>query len=858
LSHATSRIRFIAFLYSHPLIVMTRFIFVTTLLLLKLPFAYSQVSTYTKTFPPDEYENFTEIIPFNNGHIFITDKAFYKVDATGHLVTKKIIKEGISSYMESIIPDGNGNFWIVSHIFETIDLQKLTLYKVDNNGNILSSKDLEKNQSFERIRLKNGKGQNFYLTYKHRNTESGDAHLDVVLLNENANKIWHKELSQKIYNQYTIQAGNKGSLDVCYMTSENYKAWLLTVNDDADTKMTELQIDQPVDKFRVTYNFCKATDGGYMFVGTEVPANGSTNLVLYKTNTNGRLDWIKTMSIYLNDQSVGVIPNANGYVILLNTGNNGWGDNNGGDIVLLKTDLQGNQQWIKAFGSSKSDYGSQLLQNNDGSLIIGGKASYPGQVVPITTLCKTDAEGNIDYDTQISLEPASSMKIIETSSAANIQNLSKAALTNDGGFMLGSNFNEKTDLTPYPYLIKATPNGQVAFEKKLSPDPASIKTLIKTTDGQFLAVTEQKDIFASRCTAVKFTQNGDTLWTTVFGASNIKDVINTSDGGYLISGSLDISFVNFEVLLIKLDAGGKITWQKTIGERAQWETGRRIVETPDNGFLIVGNNQLEFDIVSDIHILKIDKNGNKLFSKNVKNGLTIDIANDIAATSNNNFIIVGTESKQPFDNKNIVLLKIDGLGNTIWRKTVDKHLQDEGLFILPAANDGFYISGTTAEPNVGKLEKFAYVSLINANGDITWTKYYGKEGLQTTAYCLMYNEDELVLFGNTQQEYAQEKIFFVNVNQTHTEEPVTPDTITLYPNPARGNGCNLLINNDFIGNVQVVVYDATGKKLAVSNFPKNQRKLLQKTSLLGYASGVYYYSISMGNSTVLKRLLLTR
>ena len=58
------------------------------------------------------------------------------------------------------------------------------------------------------------------------------------------------------------------------------------------------------------------------------------------------------------------------------------------DVLLFKTDGQGNEQWRKTFGGG---YGSSVQQTVDGGFIVTGEDDN-GNLF----LLKTDGQGNID------------------------------------------------------------------------------------------------------------------------------------------------------------------------------------------------------------------------------------------------------------------------------------------------------------------------------------------------------------------------------------------------------------------------------------------------------------------------------
>ncbi len=85
--------------------------------------------------------------------------------------------------------------------------------------------------------------------------------------------------------------------------------------------------------------------------------------------------------------------------------------------------------------------------------------------------------------------------------------------------------------------------------------------------------------------------NGVVQWTKKIGGSQ-EDVINvvrpTSDGGYIAVGYTKSSGAgDRDVLLIKLDASGNLTWSKTYGTTTV-DVGYDVIQTSDGGFAAVG------------------------------------------------------------------------------------------------------------------------------------------------------------------------------------------------------------------------------------------------------------------------------
>jgi len=98
---------------------------------------------------------------------------------------------------------------------------------------------------------------------------------------------------------------------------------------------------------------------------------------------------------------------------------------------------------------------------------------------------------------------------------------------------------------------------------------------------------------------VKTNSIGDTLWTKTYGQfgrySWGNDIIQTTDGGYAVTGLIKTASTNggSDLYLVKIDAVGNVQWEKEFkieptNTAYTSSDGRSILQTPDGGFAISG------------------------------------------------------------------------------------------------------------------------------------------------------------------------------------------------------------------------------------------------------------------------------
>jgi len=287
-------------------------------------------------------------------------------------------------------------------------------------------------------------------------------------------------------------------------------------------------------------------DGGYAVAGYTNSKDATYDVLLMKTDSDGKEQWKKTFSLGSGDETGTDVKETDdgGFVIVGKTGSNSDG---GSDILLLKADAKGDEQWKKTFSIGPSDdFGVAVLQTKDGNFAVAGftnttNSNYDG------LLMKIDLKGDKIWSKTYSL---------------------------------GAGNDISGD-------IKETPDGFILAGRTSSKDASGDALLIKTDS------------------------DGNQIWAKTFslGAGNegSSSVQQAADGGYILAGFSDSKTPgSSDVLLLKTDADGNEKWQKTFSFGSGDDLGTDVLSI-DDGYVIAGITAT--DLGRNVVLVKTDLDG---------------------------------------------------------------------------------------------------------------------------------------------------------------------------------------------------------------------------------------------------------
>ena len=338
-------------------------------------------------------------------------------------------------------------------------------------------------------------------------------------------------------------------------------------------------------------------DGGYIITG-EISSseNGSSDIWLIKTDSEGQEEWNQTFDGNDRDYGKSVKQTVDGgYIIIGSTGSDYYYD-----VWLIKTDPKGTEEWNQTFGGDNKDYGNSVQQTIDGGYIITGEISSSGNGSSDVLLIKIDQQGQEEW--------------IQTFGGSDYDIGNSIEQTYDGGYIITGSTRSYGNGSSDVLLIKTDQQGQEEWIQTFGGGYIDIGNSIKQTLDNGYIITGYTQSYGNGSRDVwliKTNSQGNEEWNQTFGGSYIdigNSIQQTIDGGYIITGSRGTDYYS-DLWLIKTDYQGNEEWNQTFGGN-DYDFGNSVQQTTDDGYIIIGHTKSYGNGGYDIFLIKTDSEGN--------------------------------------------------------------------------------------------------------------------------------------------------------------------------------------------------------------------------------------------------------
>ncbi len=292
----------------------------------------------------------------------------------------------------------------------------------------------------------------------------------------------------------------------------------------------------------------QTSDGGYILTGsTSSYGDGDYGAWIIKTNASGIEQWNRSFGRNRNVETASIQQTSDrGYIIagsIYSYGSDHY------DAWMIKTDVNGIEQWNRTIKGPKEGRATSVQQIQDSGFIVAGWTDSYSDGRRAGWLIRTDVNGIEKWN--------QTFIISEENTVASL-----ARQTSDGGFMLLGRTVSYTS-SNYAWLVKTDPDGLKQWEKIYGgsyDDMASSGQQTKDggyviTGGTWRHILHR--ISLSNAWVIKTDGDGNEIWNMTLRKSLFSSVINsgqqTADNGYILAGITGTYGIRgYDAWLIKL------------------------------------------------------------------------------------------------------------------------------------------------------------------------------------------------------------------------------------------------------------------------------------------------------------------
>ena len=196
----------------------------------------------------------------------------------------------------------------------------------------------------------------------------------------------------------------------------------------------------------------------------------------------------------------------------------------------------------------------------------------------------------------------------------------------------------------------------------------------------------------------------------------------TPDSGYVFLGNTTDTVSKISKLfLVKMDLQGSLLWNKTY-EFPIDAFGIKVAATPNGELVMMGYTFLDSIPYDDIFLIRTQSDGTILWS-NTYGGNDIDEGNDMIIDAQGNIVVAGYTYSFGSALKSGFVLKTDGNGIYSWSKTYSQNVNQEFNGISQTSDYGYILSGYTQAPPGINFD--GYIVKTDSAGGINWSKRTG-------------------------------------------------------------------------------------------------------------------------------------
>ena len=362
---------------------------------------------------------------------------------------------------------------------------------------------------------------------------------------------------------------------------------------------------------------------------------------------------------------------------------------------------------------------------------------------------------------------------------------------------------------------------------------------------------------------IKTNELGTILWDKAIGGASFEygyQVQETIEGDFIVIGETQsFGSLGKNIFLVKTNSSGDTLWTRAFGGAGD-DIGRSIELANDRGYVLAGHSNSYGAGSNNVLLIKTNSNGDSLWAKVYGDPGTDCKAYSINTTSDGGYVIAGQIYSSSTGNSNVLLIKTDEFGDTLWTKSIGTQLNEYVYSVQQTVDGGYIIAGTNGD-----------VLLIKTNelGEVLWTKSWGGQWDEAGFSVQQTIDKNYVIAGHRDiaNMVSDGWLLKTTPDITGIEEgnPSLPKEFLLqqnYPNPF--NPSTKISWQAPEGGWQTLkVYDVLGNEVAIlvdeyRNAGSYEVEFKSSVGSRQLANGVYFYHLQTGEFVETKKMILLK
>ena len=436
----------------------------------------------------------------------------------------------------------------------------------------------------------------------------------------------------------------------------------------------------------------------------------------------------------------------------------------------------------------------------------------------------------------------------------------------DGGYIVAGGTKSFSNSPSDIYLFKVDVDGNLVWQRNLGTDGYYFAWHVKpTTDrGYILAGKAYDEGFYGNVLLMKTDSLGYEIWRNTYDGIHGVSVIENSDGNYIVVGGHLWNLA--DCVMICVNPEGERIWRQ-IYDIDLNEYAHDVIQTEDGGYVITGcTGAGSYESSWDLFIMKTSPTGSVSWIRRYgkPEAYYDDIGYSIRLTADRGYIIGATTTPMGDGYGEFWLVRTNRTGDTLWTKTYGGPLNDYCYSAMQTRDQGYVMAG---KMRLSRGDIDVFVVKTDPEGDTMWTKTIGGYGNDIATQIIETKTGAYVIVGDSYVNSDRQKDAYViklegpptDIDDDDNEIiPAAFELFQNYPNPFN-SATEIAFKLSECQYITLTVYGPTGREttvLADGLIEAGVHRIRFDASNL--SSGIYFYRMKSQDQTETKRMILLK